>query len=161
MNTSWLKPFPLAAFNTITDIFLFSRSLPVPPLSLSFSGCLSARGVWGQKGLLAPVGLLRWLALPPPLYPPSACNSMVCPTHLSSCMDSMSSVPLSMMVYWNTGWGLLYWYLTIWRPDVMCICWYSMLQGAPCPLWSMQSVSVGMNPKLRFKSSELKQLFVQ
>lgn len=76
----------------------------------SFSGCLSARGVWGQKGLLAPVGLLRWLALP---STPSACNSMVCPTHLSSCMDFKSSVPLFFLFFfylsltWSVYGGVL------------------------------------------------------
>lgn len=79
----------LAAFNTSQFLhFLFLLS---PPHHLiSFSGCLSARGVWGQEGLLALVGLLRRLAPLPP-FSPSACNSMVCPTSLLSCMNLLNS----------------------------------------------------------------------
>lgn len=61
--------YTLAAFNTSQFLnFLFLLS---PPRHLvSTSGCLTARGVWGQKGLLALVGLLRRLGPPPPFSPP-------------------------------------------------------------------------------------------
>lgn len=78
----------LAAFNT-SQFWHFLFLLSPPHHLISFSGCLSARGVWGQKGLVALVGLLRWLAPPP--FSPSACNSMVCPTNLLSCMNLLNS----------------------------------------------------------------------
>lgn len=60
--------YTLAAFNT-SQVFNFLFLLSPPHHLISVSGCLSARGVWGQKGLLALVGLLRRLAPPPPLLP--------------------------------------------------------------------------------------------
>lgn len=62
-----LKPHNLRIF-----IFSHTHLLSLFSLSLSLSMVVSARGVWGQKGLLAPVGLLRWLA-PSPSPLPSLC----------------------------------------------------------------------------------------
>lgn len=77
--------YTLAAFNTSQFLNFSVLAVPFSP-SYFISGCLSARGVWGQKGLLALVGLLRRLAPPPP-FSPSACYSMVCLTDLLSCMN--------------------------------------------------------------------------
>lgn len=72
INITNFQPLPLkfpsytlAAINT-SQFLHFLFLLPPPHNLISFSGCLSARGVWGQKGLLALVGLLRRLA-PSPL----------------------------------------------------------------------------------------------
>lgn len=117
--------------------------------SFSFSGCLSARGVWGQKGVLAPVGLLRWLALPP--------LPSTLPLHVTAWYVQLTSRPAwtlwapfvfynfnpsvkpGLCLWWCTETLVEFWYLNIRSPDVTSSCWYSMLRGSPCALWWTQS----------------------
>lgn len=137
LHSQWIFPdFNLFRWQHLKPHIYWQIYFPtLTHFSLSFSGCLSARGVWVQKGLPASVGLLRWLALPTPIFPPTACYSMVCPTDLSSCMDSeLCSFCLLLLKRCSVkpGWGFTA--LILWHLDVMCTCWYSMLQGAPCVL---------------------------
>lgn len=70
--------------------FTLSLSFSINSLSLSFlSLCLSGRDVWGEAGLFASNGFLRWLGY---THCHTACQRMVCVSHGCSPLTAWPSI---------------------------------------------------------------------